>query len=138
MPCNGARPARVVAFLGDLYRQDWIHGRRQSVQGRRWYKIDCSKIFEKPEELPLEPRPVANGGAKVTAIALGLTLPLMEGEPTTYFASRLAARNFLKARPFARGRYGLYGLGSRLRDRDLAVIRDQWSVGCGARGKRLP
>jgi hypothetical protein len=66
-----------------------------------WYKIECSKIFEKPEELPLEPRPVANGGAKVTAIALGLTLPLMEGEPTTYFASRLAARNFLKARPFA-------------------------------------
>ena len=35
------------------------------------------------------------------AIALGLTLPLMEGEPTTYFASRLAARNFLKALPFA-------------------------------------
>lgn len=35
------------------------------------------------------------------AIPLGLTLPLMEGEPTTYFASRLAARNFLKARPFA-------------------------------------
>ena len=35
------------------------------------------------------------------AITLGLTLPLMEGEPTTYFASRLAARNFLKARPFA-------------------------------------
>jgi hypothetical protein len=77
-------------------------------------------------------------GQKVTAIVLGLTLPLMEGEPTTYFASRLAARNFLKARPFARGRYGLYVLGSRLRDRDLAVIRDQWSVGCGARGKRLP
>lgn len=35
------------------------------------------------------------------ALSLGLTLPLMEDEPTTYFASRLAARNFLKVRPFA-------------------------------------
>ncbi|MGM4922158.1 TniQ family protein [Tardiphaga sp. 804_B3_N1_9] len=34
-------------------------------------------------------------------LPLGLTVPFMEDEPTTYFASRLAARNFLNARPFA-------------------------------------
>jgi hypothetical protein len=37
---------------------------RNPFKADDWYKIDCSKIFEKPEELPLEPRPVANGGAK--------------------------------------------------------------------------
>jgi hypothetical protein len=37
---------------------------RNPFKADDWYKIDCSMIFEKPEELPLEPRPVANGGAK--------------------------------------------------------------------------
>lgn len=34
-------------------------------------------------------------------LSLGLTLPIMSDEPATYYASRLAARNFLQARPFA-------------------------------------
>lgn len=34
-------------------------------------------------------------------LPLALTVPLMADEPTTYFAARLAARNFLNARSFA-------------------------------------